>query len=549
MKTFVSRFVTACLSLCAFSFLLAGCDHSTSPFDTSPIVTTGSGGNLTGKVTSSNGYGIPGVAVRVGTALAYTNSKGDFFLPNVPAGNRVLVNFSIDSHAPTQKILAVKSGRTSWVEATLFSVGASRSIDAGSGGTVQFTGASVAFPANAFVDAQGNPYNGSALVKATWGNPTANGFFGFFPGEFSGTRTDQSETMIESFGFINVEITGGGGKLQLTQSKPATLTFPIPATLRGKAPQSIPLWYYDEAKGKWIEEGQATRSGDTYVGTVKHFSSWNCDMPAITSYLEGRVVDKNGNPLSFANVHSTGVDYTGASMKQTDDQGRFKLPVKSDATARVWAKYYTVSSVTQDVATPPTGQVKDIGTITIDVDTADFCPIVGRVVDNGGLPVAYMYLTLRDASGKSVDQVGTSKEGRFKFFGEVGSTYTVEVRVYHGTDSTVVTRTVTCQVAGQTIDLGDITIDIGGSTVVGRVLNASGGPVAQAYVFSTEGSSNTQDPGARGSVTDSTGRFSLWVRPNRTFDIRISYMQQTKTITVTSGALGETKDIGDIQFP
>jgi hypothetical protein len=43
------------------------------------------------------------------------------------------------------------------------------------------------------------------------------------------------------------------------------------------APPTIEMWFFDEVKGIWKEEGIGTKQGSVYVGEVSHFSSWNFD--------------------------------------------------------------------------------------------------------------------------------------------------------------------------------------------------------------------------------------------------------------------------------
>lgn len=527
--------------------LLSACQSSTDPSGTPNGGFGGSlsSGTITGKVTSVSNSPAAGVEVRAGGAVTYTNSKGEFYLPGVSSGKRVLVTFKSNSFATTQKIADVAKGRTTYIDASMLYVGTRANLNAVSGGTVIVSGASVLFPANALVDSKGKPFAGTAQVKATYFDPTNPIFYGCFPGEFAGVRTDNSETSIESFGFINVEITNNAEQLQLAAGKPATITMPIPAAIRAKAPATIPLWYYDETRGKWIEEGSATKQGNNYVGTVAHFSSWNCDQPTQTSYLEGHVVDANGNPLTFANVRTTGVDYTGSSSVRTDDAGYFKVPVKSSSTAKVWGSYYIVIGPEQTVATPATGTVKDIGNLVVPVDTASFCTIIGRVLDNGNFPLGSMYVILKDENGKQIDYLSTGKDGRFRFFGEAGKSYTLELSWYTDSTKKSTTVNVTCPTTPGTVDVGDIKVDVGGALVTGRIVDSTGAPLPNVNVYSTN-SSGSPGQNGRESSTDANGRFTLSAKPNITFQLHVYWMQKSKVLDVTSGNLGSTTDIGDI---
>ncbi|MFA6233051.1 MAG: hypothetical protein WC824_02530 [Bacteroidota bacterium] len=549
MKTFSSAQRFLLLAVMPVVLILVSCQNSTDPTNGTIDGWLGAKytGNLYGKVTTTGNAAVMGIEVTVGTSVAYTNSKGEFYLEQIPAEKRLLVTFRHTAYATTQKIVAMDRGRTTFVEASVLPATV-QNLNAVTGGTVTFNGAMVTFPANALVDANGTTFTGSASVKATFFDPTSTVFTGCFPGEFNGVRTGGSETAIESFGFINVEMSSNGTKLQLASGTLATITVPVPAAVRGRAPQSIPLWYYDEITGRWMEEGSATFNGTAYIGTVAHFTSWNCDQPMQTSYLEGRVIDKNGNPLEWATVHTQGIDYTGSSQVRTTEGGYFKVPVKANAQAKVWASYYILSGPSQDVNTPATGTTLDIGTLTVPVDTSQFCFIIGKIVDNLNQSVQYVTVQLKDLNGKVLDYVSTGQDGSFRFFGESGVSYTLEVKWYADSVYSTITVNVTCpQTPGATIDVGEIKIDVGGAFVTGRVVDASNNPLSGVNVYSKSGNGS---PGQSREIrTGNDGRFTISCRPSTTFDIYLYYNQNQKSVTVTSGLLGSTTDIGDVTIP
>ena len=547
MTRFRHFFSTGAMALC-LAFMMTSCQQSSEPTSTP----AGGGlqkGTISGKVVTTGNAGLSGVQVNAGGQIAYTNSKGEFYLANVPAGNRVTIDYTMSGYASAHKVVEVRQGKTSYIDAAMLRIGIQQNLNAVNGGTVNFSGASVQFPANALVTSAGTPFTGTAVVQATWFDPTNALFYGTFPGEFNGIRQDNSETDIESFGFVSIDILNGSEKLQLAPGQQANIIMPIPSALQAKAPQTIPLWYYDEARGRWIEEGTATKSGTRYLGAVKHFSNWNCDQPTQTSFLEGTVVDQNGNPVDFARVKQTGVDYTGSSTVHTDASGYFKLPVKSSSTAKVWASYSIVSSTPQNITTPATGQVLNIGTIVLPIDTLNMCTIVGRLIDNGQRPVANQRVEIQDVNGKTLDHLYSGKDGRFKFFGELGTSYRLKIGFYQDSSSTSKTIDITCPTNAGTLDLGDITLDIGGATIIGRVIDANNNPLKGVYI-SGIGVGGDPNGGSRESTpTDSLGRFTLWVRPNITINATLYYNQQSKSVTFTSPDLGQTKDVGDIVFP
>ena len=68
---------------------------------------------------------------------------------------------------------------------------------------------------------------------------------------------------------------------------------------------------FDEDKGYWIEDGTAILQGDKYVGTVTHFSFWNCDIPAEAYVVCFNIIDDQGNPFANQSVKVTSSIYGG----------------------------------------------------------------------------------------------------------------------------------------------------------------------------------------------------------------------------------------------
>ena len=118
------------------------------------------------------------------------------------------------------------------------------------------------------------------------------------PGMLLAQNIQNEARMLETLGMLAVELRGDNGeKLNLLEGTTATISVPLDPETLAIAPNEIPLWYFDEDNGYWIEEGSATLQGTKYVGTVSHFSFWNCDIPAEYIILCLNITDVNNNPL------------------------------------------------------------------------------------------------------------------------------------------------------------------------------------------------------------------------------------------------------------
>ncbi len=559
----MKKYFTALRTFLFFAFIILfilvdGCQKYDNNVNTPPVSTQT--GNINGTVFTSGGKTLYGATISVGNITAYSDEKGAYYLKNVPVGSNVLVNFKLDGYTYTQKLITVVANRTVTLDGTIINIGTTQNINASTGGSVQFNGAKVDFPANAIVDSKGNAFIGTATIKATYFDPSSNDFYGCFPGEFKGTRTNGTETPIESYGYISVQIFNGSEKLQLASGKQANITIPVCSKLQGKEPQSIPLWYYDEQAGKWMEQGTATLNGNNYTGTVSHFTFWNADNPTETSYLTGKVVDNNGNPISLARVFSIGPDYAWAYGVTTLDDGTFVLPVKADANINVYAKYWTYSSTNQYYQSPTAGQTSDIGNIVINVDSMNVVMVIGRIIDNTGQPLKGVYVKLWDsayvnseynpASHIPTDLAATNADGNFKMFGTTNKSYYVEVVSYYFDTTQGMTKFFfTTGNQYDTKDLGDLHINVGGVWVIGTVVNSNGIPMANIKWASSEGMYPYIFNNPKDGITSTDGKVTIWARPNITMWLKLFTDANSKSININTGNMGDTTNVGNITFP
>ncbi|CAN5403552.1 hypothetical protein BH11PSE9_BH11PSE9_23990 [soil metagenome] len=302
-------------------------------------VTVPSSGLLTGRAVDSNtGLGIAGVTVRVGTATATTDTSGNFNIANAPVGDRVTVVFDASAYAQSARIASVRSSATSDVQVRLVPVGATAAVDVAAGGTVTVANstAQVVLPANSVQRADGSVPTGNMTVALTPINPATDS--AVMPGDFT-TIVSGAAVAIESFGALNVTLTdSAGAALNLRAGQTATLRIPM-GSRNSDVPATIPLFYFDNTSGRWVQEGTATLAGSGnsqyYEGTVTHFTTWNADQTYNTVLVTGCVADAAGARVAGAYVAADGVDYTGTSFAITDATGAFSLPIRKASQATI----------------------------------------------------------------------------------------------------------------------------------------------------------------------------------------------------------------------
>jgi hypothetical protein len=197
--------------------------------------------------------------------------------------------------------------------------------------------AQVTLPPAALVYDDGKPASGNVTVTLATINPAAD--VNNMPGGYMA----DSGKLIESFGAIQVNLNDGTRHLQLAPGKTATIRIPV-MTRSATTPATIPLFYFDEALGKWKQEGTATLKGDAvtgfyYEGTVSHFSYWNADQIIETIKVSGCVKNADGSiPASDAvRVFTDGIDYSGMATAAIDAAGNFTVAVKKSGNASLIA--------------------------------------------------------------------------------------------------------------------------------------------------------------------------------------------------------------------
>ncbi|MBK6329460.1 MAG: carboxypeptidase regulatory-like domain-containing protein [Bacteroidetes bacterium] len=311
MKT-TSLFTLLILFLCSLS-TIQSCNKDKNNPPANPGGTSGSTviASICGVVKDATGLPLSDAIVTCGNNSTNSDASGIFYLNNIQTSSKnTVISVYKDGYFKGSKTLSVKQNQTHPVFIFLMPKGNPSTFDAASGASLNFAnGLVISFPPNAIVDkASGTPYNGQVSVYAKYINPTTTTGRKTMPGNLLGLNINGIEKTLESFGMMAAEIYGtAGNELQLISGVEAGLYIPVPSGMLATALDSIPLWYYDETKGYWMEDGQARLQGSKYYGKIKHFSFWNVDGPHQSVFLEMILQDQNGAPMSGYTVRLTNV--------------------------------------------------------------------------------------------------------------------------------------------------------------------------------------------------------------------------------------------------
>lgn len=290
--------------------LLSGCDKPKQDLkNCEDYVYTDSVSNtfVYGFVRDADGNALEHVLVTSGEDTTLTNGSGAYSLEKCHSVNgRSVVKFEsdeyfsvvrtaniIDGEARIDAIMMAQDSREGVSEVTRFYNS--------QGATIEVGNMKITIPANSMVyEKDGKEFQGSVFASAYYLNPNSKSFTKEMPGgDMSGVTTDGKDVILLSYGMVEVTLKDSvGQKLQLKEGAESTMSFPLPEGFsENQKYDKIPLWYFDEEKGTWVEEGIATKNGDSYSGNVKHFSWHNLDYPDRRATIRGRVLNKDGKPL------------------------------------------------------------------------------------------------------------------------------------------------------------------------------------------------------------------------------------------------------------
>lgn len=374
-------------------------DESNGLSGTLPDFTTKVSSSVTGFITDENDLPIANALVSMGSATTASDKYGLFELNNVQViKDAAVVTVIHPGYFNGIKTYLATDGKAAFFRIKLIPKIISGTINGVIGGNVTLAnGLIVNLPANGVVNATTNAaYTGQVNIAAHWINPTGTELNRTMPGDLRGIDTAGSVKLLTTYGMAAVELTGAAGELlQIAPGKKATLTLPLPSALAASAPASIPLWYFDEKSGLWKEEGSAAKTGNSYIGTVSHFSYWNCDMPSNFVRFNCTITNGKGIPITNAYVKISVVgDPQRAGYGYTDSTGYTSGAVPNNAALmlEVFGEYNCLAGLYAKNFTTTTTDVS-LGKIVI--PAAASATITGNVTDCSNKPVTNGFIVMQ----------------------------------------------------------------------------------------------------------------------------------------------------------
>jgi hypothetical protein len=371
-----------------------------------------------GQVIKEDGSPLDGAIVSTGSHMMTSDADGFFYFSNISTPlNATLIRVEKAGYFKAFRTVKVIPNQDNQVRIMAMELPTPESLNAATGGIITVgNGGSIEFPANAIIDANTNqPYTGNVSVYAKWIDPSGDDLAFLMPGALRGINEDGDEEGLTTYGMQTVELVGGAGqKLQLGNGKMAQVSFPLPPSIVGSAPLSIPLWHFDETEGMWVENGKATKTGSEYLGSVSHFSSWNCDIGGPTVNLTCTLVDVNNNPLPGVLIKITNPNFVNTAHGLTNSSGMINGPVPANLSLDLYAWFpggCTGLTLLQSFTTSSSNL--NLGTISVPSNVFNTSVVSGTVVDCNNLPLANAPIKLN--TGTHILFTTTNALGAYSF--------------------------------------------------------------------------------------------------------------------------------------
>lgn len=284
-------------------------------------------GSIVGYVYDENNQPIGNATVATYSTTVKTNDFGVFVMKNIKLDQQgTYLKVVKDGFILGSDFVYPSKGKISYSYVKMMKLETGKTFESESGGTISaVNGGKIIFPAGAIVDRQGKDYKGVVNVTAKYLNPKSKDLGNLMPGGLMGDAANGNTVILGTLGMMAVVLLDDSGQsLQIKNGSLATIEFPLVTDYR---PSQVPLWSFDENKGRWKEEGMAILEGDKYIAKVSHFSFWNCDAPFPLIEVCGKVIFEDGEAAKNTGI-IVEVEGLGASYGMTNDEGMFcgKMP-------------------------------------------------------------------------------------------------------------------------------------------------------------------------------------------------------------------------------
>lgn len=202
------------------------------------------------------------------------NADGTFEI-YVPTATRYVIDATYNGYVPASIIHTgepLEFMDLRLTKAEIFTINPTQAIN-----VTDSRGTRISIPAGSLVDAQGRPAPSSIQLQLyTYDLRNEQ-----MVGDMSAIDVNGNPVMLQSIGAFSAEFRDTSGVLyNLASGRAASIS--LRADPGNSYSGSVPLWWYDQSRGLWVEEGAGTVSNGEASAIVTHFTVWNFDIKLTT---------------------------------------------------------------------------------------------------------------------------------------------------------------------------------------------------------------------------------------------------------------------------
>ncbi len=340
-------------------------------------------------VLDTDGVPVQNVLVKIGEKSDFTNEDGQILFRDIPLTKSTYLTAEKNGYFNGSRRFFASEGQVNHIEIRLMTKQEAGSFQSTSAATINVDDkSSIIFQENSVVYATGGAYSGIVHVEAAPIHADDPNLSQKMPGNLLSLDEDDNLLVLQSYGMLAVELKSEDGiDLQLAPGKTAEIRMELPQHMVDAAPATIPLWYFDEETGYWVEDGQATLQGNEYVGEVGHFTLWNVDVFDEAFIWEGSFEYDNGDPAAGIEICLTIVSNGSQACGYTNESGGIISAVPLNQGINVDVKAPCGKLISTYELSPLTSDVKE-PVRTIRKEEADFSTIKGKVLECDNVPLS-----------------------------------------------------------------------------------------------------------------------------------------------------------------
>lgn len=354
------------------------------PLSISEIFGQSANRSFIGSVIDENEIPVINANIKIGNSTTTTDRRGIFIIKDAEVYERfAYIKVTKPGFINSSRSLVPVSG-INRVTIMMLNMLPSASVNSGVEETVSLLNGTSITLQGQYEYENGTAYSGAVDVILHHLTPSDRNMFNKMPGMLLGANIEDEARVLQSYGMLAVELRGSTGKkLQIAQGSTAEIKMQLDPILLAVAPETIKLWHFDENKGYWLEDGMAKLEGDFYIGTVKHFSFWNCDADFPTVNLCVNVKNSDGNPVAnqLIKLSFTGYPYSRSGYTNNDGEVCGLVPSNETISLKAYNSTICENSIIHEQSIGPFSEDTDIN-ITIPLSTDVIAEQVVGVFNN-----------------------------------------------------------------------------------------------------------------------------------------------------------------------